>query len=1074
MLRPSAHLVSATSFVVTLAMLATGCGKAESSAPSTGTANTTATASATETTGATKSADSSKRSTDPVTDDAPTTINPAVKRTTAQSVDATPDDTVVTVDDTPRAPATVAEAAKWLDLRTFPLIEGAKVSGERRQIGELHYDAPGPLQAAFDFQRKALEERGWQLLPDGRLDGENPMADFTQHGFLVSVSANDYSQTPDHVMVSIKNHGNVPPDTLPTPDGVEVLHSMGNSVAYTTTKDADETVDAVEQLLMAEGWQPYGGGQSFRLYKQNAILLNANVMAHPAQPGKTFITYLTEQLSADIPVPPEVADPRYTDSMKRMHFDHEGIVPNEIAEFYNTELAKLGWKPTSEPVGDDPITVVYRNAGGEIMTLEMKLFSELTRVDVEHFTAAEVAALEALALEARELAQQEQSQREAAEAARMAAMIDVPVPSDATKVQQSDNARQVKFGVAAGAGEELFAAYIEHFEALGWESDITAVTENFGIIEFEKDDFQLSFEFEDLGLGGPTKVSVESDAAQLKLDRRAESIANISELTTPADGAEPPATSIADLVSQLAEGETPQLDLEGLNLPDNLPADLANELRSALSGVADSLEDVTPPGDDGSDAPEVEEATGGRLLAEQVAIPDAASDVERDADTQMVIYRSDLTATKIADFFREAMSEAGWSEIEDETFVDDELGFGGVGFEKGDLYINLSIQNGKPDSTSRVLVMGDGIQFPGDDDLFGPEGEEMEEEVVAAEFVGAAECQGTIHYGDDTFEMKHALVALRRGYDDELVTRLYICAKPFSESAVSVIAREDASVFDLIGSDYPECLELTIEDSYVSVFAYVDGASINFGGDKVESTVRNAKGRVAGRVHVTEPHDVFDTDFRFDVTFDIELDSGDTIAAEPLPGGLAVDERQSMLVPRGTSEMLLGGSPYMETLHALIDADEADVLTFYREQLAERGWQEDADATEGDALFFTSEEGKLTLELGRRRGETMIDVTIRQEALAREHGVVPAQGKAMLMLGNANEVAIEISIDGKPQRLAAEQGGRDPADALKVPIEPGAHTVKIGSESEQIDVPAGATWGVIAIPGGGLFADRVY
>ncbi|MEZ6072973.1 MAG: hypothetical protein R3C10_22585 [Pirellulales bacterium] len=902
--------------------------------------------------------------------DSPKTIKPAEQPAAEQSPAATPSTdesggTVVAIDDTPRPPASAAEAAERLDLRTFPLIEGAKISGDRRQIGQLIYEAPGPVQAAFDFQRAALEERGWQLLPDARLDGDDPMANFTSHGFVVNVSVSGFSQLPNHVIISIHNHGNVLPGTLPVPAGVEVLYAMPGNVSYVTTDDTEQTADAVWDLLLRDGWQPYGGGQDFRWFKKNAILLTANVMAHPAQPGKTFITYATEQLSADIPVPPDVADPRYTDSMKRLHFDHEGEVPDVIAAFYNGELANQGWQPTSEPVGDDPISVVYRNDAGDMMTLDMKLFNNLTRVDVEHFTAAEVAAMEAKLAEAATLAQQESP-------------------------EQSEN-----------------------------------------------------------------------------------------DSTVPPDQI---AETISKFAAQLGDGGIPDLnlqDVEKLDLPDNLPDELANELRSALSDVANQLKGNAPvatespaESQDTADAPD-----DGRLLAEKVAVPDGATDIERDPDSEMVIFRSDLKASEIADFFRKKMTVAGWGEIADETFVDDELGFGGVGFEKGDLYINLSIQNGKPDSKSRVLVMGDGIRWPGDEDLASDDSEAMEEETVPAQFVGQGACEGTIDYGDEKFELKHALVAIRPGYDEKPVTHLYLCGQPFTESALSVIAREDASTFDLLGSDFPNCLEVTIEDSYTSVFAYVDGASINYGGDEVKSDIKKTDQRIEARVHTDKPHDVFDKPFRFDVTIDLELKPGTAVASEPMTAGLAVDDRQSMLVPRGTSEMSMSGSPYKKTLRALIEAEQADVMAFYRDELEKRGWHEDASNDDGasPSLSCSGDEGKLTLELGRRRGQTMITLTVRNETLAREHKVVPPNGKAMLMLGNATEAEIEITIDDKAHRLAAEQGGRDPSDALKVQIEPGKHTIKVaGSNAENVDVPAGATWGVIAIPGGGVFTDQVY
>ena len=50
-------------------------------------------------------------------------------------------------------PATGEEAAKVLDLRTIPIMEGAKTRSERT-LGLLMYEAKGTPKAAFEFHRQ--------------------------------------------------------------------------------------------------------------------------------------------------------------------------------------------------------------------------------------------------------------------------------------------------------------------------------------------------------------------------------------------------------------------------------------------------------------------------------------------------------------------------------------------------------------------------------------------------------------------------------------------------------------------------------------------------------------------------------------------------------------------------------------------------------------------------------------------------------------------------------------------------------------------------------------------------------
>src|SRR5262245_582766 len=59
----------------------------------------------------------------------------------------------------PAEPATVEDAMRILDLRTFPLIDGGKVTF--RSLGMLMYSAQVTPKEAFEFQRRELTNRGF-------------------------------------------------------------------------------------------------------------------------------------------------------------------------------------------------------------------------------------------------------------------------------------------------------------------------------------------------------------------------------------------------------------------------------------------------------------------------------------------------------------------------------------------------------------------------------------------------------------------------------------------------------------------------------------------------------------------------------------------------------------------------------------------------------------------------------------------------------------------------------------------------------------------------------------------------
>jgi len=116
-------------------------------------------------------------------------------------------------------PTTVDDAAKVLDLRTFPRLKDAD-EGAFRSLGLLMYQAPGNSTAAFDFQRKELTKRGWNELPGGYHGPGNHSGQFSKEGFVLTVGASAVTGEPEKEgwsQVSLVNQGNVPADKLPVP-----------------------------------------------------------------------------------------------------------------------------------------------------------------------------------------------------------------------------------------------------------------------------------------------------------------------------------------------------------------------------------------------------------------------------------------------------------------------------------------------------------------------------------------------------------------------------------------------------------------------------------------------------------------------------------------------------------------------------------------------------------------------------------------------------------------------------------------------------------------------------------------
>ena len=114
-------------------------------------------------------------------------------------------------------PATAEEAAKVLDLRTIPIMEGAKTRSERT-LGLLMYEAKGTPKAAFEFHRQQLVKLGFKELPGGYSDKTSSSGNFTKDGFRVSLSAGEISGDPTKAESEV-DHPAVPePSVARCPD----------------------------------------------------------------------------------------------------------------------------------------------------------------------------------------------------------------------------------------------------------------------------------------------------------------------------------------------------------------------------------------------------------------------------------------------------------------------------------------------------------------------------------------------------------------------------------------------------------------------------------------------------------------------------------------------------------------------------------------------------------------------------------------------------------------------------------------------------------------------------------------
>ena len=352
--------------------------------------------------------------------------------------------------------ATVDQAARAINLETFPLMPGG-VSKAPRRLASLGYTARSDTRAAFAVQKKALEERGWDELPGGYLSDQSCSGTFRKAGFTVSLMTS-LTYGPDAaglVDIRLTNHGNVDVSKLPVPPDWKPLYSFPTTTAYVTEKPVKETSEALSTLLTSGGWEHYGHAGDSLYFKKNAVKLAAWPSVAPAQAGKTVVQLSTELMSVDLPAPPALLNAAYADVTKTLSLEVD-MTPAALAAFYKASLGKAGWKATTEKLvkTDFDEQMFFRNDAKDFAILKVHSVEGKLRATLEQQTEAEFN-------ETIRVAKAEDSQRKAdsarytMKAAEKAAKdrdsVAITVPTGATDLKRTKD--RIEFKLAAGTAK---------------------------------------------------------------------------------------------------------------------------------------------------------------------------------------------------------------------------------------------------------------------------------------------------------------------------------------------------------------------------------------------------------------------------------------------------------------------------------------------------------------------------------------------------------------------------------------------------------------------------------------------
>jgi hypothetical protein len=280
-------------------------------------------------------------------------------------------------------------------------------------------------------------------------------------------------------------------------------------------------------------------------------------------------------------------------------------------------------------------------------------------------------------------------------------------------------------------------------------------------------------------------------------------------------------------------------------------------------------------------------------------------------------------------------------------------------------------------------------------------------------------------------------------------------------------------------------LLIDAEDNISSMQLWADNASLS-GNSELAGDIAIEGGRARGTAKMIKPGEFFDKKYSFEVSFDVDVLGRPTSASpksDAPASGLVADSHDGLPFPEGGEGFQSEGSKFRKQTSKTVTAELKAVMDFYQRELASTGWTENKTAAKIEktsaTLSFTGPSGGLTVQLKSRGNQTAITLISRDGQAAKAAGVLPAPGKARLMIGNGSEKAAAITVNKRGYNLAAGAGANDPKTGLNWEVAPGKYDVEIklpgeAVQSETLTIGADEAWGLIVLPTGGYLPVQLY
>lgn len=800
--------------------------------------------------------------------------------------------------------ATVEAAAKVLDLRTFSLPEGAEILGEQ-SVGTLSYGTSADPKAAYEFQKKQLAKLGWKELPGAMTDATYASGMFSKEGYTLSISTSSSGQPEKErsTFVFLINFGNVPLKSLPVVKGATSTFINEATAVYSVDMKVQDAADKTLKLLLDSGWQPYGYNdvspelKQFQV-KKNAIQIGVMVNVAPAQGNKTAVMYSSSLLAADIPAPANAEQLNFTGDQKTLRFES----PEDFAAvvgFYEKTLPAQGWKPSGDKMaqGEDdfgrPVgSRVFTNAAGDVIDVSLEKSEDKTSAVVKHLSKREIEdATKKLAedqekLMADTLASEKEAMKEAVSeagddyealansviadvlsgkskksggkkkaAADTSDAVQIKVPDGAEVNRTSDNVLQIKVG--AGKGMKTAEFIQGHLAAAGWEVEGDDLEKDSGNLDFKKDNQSITLTYVDTGF---------TDVMMMLIGIGAELDSTEADAPAKASGGKTLAKKSADKPKRTVDDSDDEMEED----EDSEMVEEPERVERPKKGIAKMPK-----------LPNTGSARMGEKTYELNQVVAYEQIVDGEWRTKIVASAKPVKQEKLLALLKKDGND------EDMEFPEP----------------NVSVEIGADGEISGITYQLDGVSGGGNSGTIGEvlvednrargtleleeEGEFFErtytwkisfdttvltresKPVKVAQNLPKLENGGELSFGDGRWKLAH-VVAYEAKQFDEIVTKVLVSEKPINMTKLKASLAKDGTDNGIFELQPNVNLVINDNDSLERVSIWFDEGSVSSNAD-LESDVIVQDGRIRGTAKMTQPGELLDKTYNFNVSFDVEV-----------------------------------------------------------------------------------------------------------------------------------------------------------------------------------------------------------